>query len=688
MRKMRKYIAATLACSLLLSLSGQAESVDAAKKKPYLNKKKITLSVGKKKTLKVKGTKKKIQWKSKNKKIATVTRKGVVKAKKKGITYIQAKVKKTSYILKCKVVVTKTKKTDTATPVPSDATQTPTSIPGLVATADPVDRETGVPGTTPDVTSEPTPEPTPEISSTAPPVLSVSSGSYAEQFELTMSCAPGSTIYYTLDGSIPLSKEEMISNFPEKLDTKIYTEPIQVVNRDGEDALLATKENTDLFYDPALDSNGEVFYPANEHLPKATVIRAMVVDAEGNKSDVVTRVYFVGKDLQQTYPNAAVVSVVTDPSNLLDEETGIYRYGNWNNSGDAWERPAEVTYIDADGTIPFETTMGIRIHGGYSRGWAQKSIRLYFRDELGGLKNLKYPLIPGATNADGSISKKFKHLILRNGGNDYKYTKMQDVWTQNLVSDRAVATQSARPAVLFLNGEYWGLYNVTERYSDNYVENEFGVKKENVVMIKNGELDEGEDEDYSLYQQLRNLSKLDMSKDENYAKFTGMVDETNYIDYFATEIYIGNKDWPNNNMQLWRSRENDGSTYGDTKWRYMLFDTEYSMKIYGHDVGNAIENAKNDSLFNAVCANATFQEKLATALMELANENFNPDTALPELEQLTTVYQPLLYQSNLRWFGAEDVRLTTRLAEIEEFIHGRKAEIQTYIKDSFGLEVE
>nr|MBP3598032.1 Ig-like domain-containing protein [Eubacterium sp.] len=105
MRKMRKYIAATLACSLLLSLSGQAESVDAAKKKPYLNKKKLTLSVGKKITLKVKGTKKKIQWKSKNKKIATVSKKGVVKVKKKGTTYIQAKVKKTSYILRCKVVV-------------------------------------------------------------------------------------------------------------------------------------------------------------------------------------------------------------------------------------------------------------------------------------------------------------------------------------------------------------------------------------------------------------------------------------------------------------------------------------------------------------------------------------------------------------------------------------------------------
>ncbi len=669
-------------CSLILSGANCFQVVEASRKKPRLSKKKISLYVGKKTKLKVKGTKNKIRWTSKNKKIATVSGKGVVKGKKKGTTYIYAKVKKTSYRLKCKVVVKK--KISSGTAAGNRPTQTPSATLDVTMPAEITTKPTVTPAATP----EPTLEPTPEPCSTAPPVFSVESGAYEDAFELTMSCTAGSTIYYTLDGSIPLSKEEMISSFPEKLDTKIYREPIQVVNRDEEEALLATKENTNWFYDSAMGWDGEVYYPLTEQLPKATVIRAMVVDSEGNKSNVVTKVYFVGTDLQTTYANAAVISIVTDPSNLLDENIGIYRRGNWGNSGAEWERPADVTYIDEDGTIPFETTMGIRIHGGYSRGWGQKSLRLYFREELGGLKNLKYPLIPGAVNADGSTTEKYKHFILRNGGNEYAYTKMQDVWIQKMVSDRAFAVQSARPAVLFLNGEYWGLYNVTERYSDNYLETEYGVDKDNVIIIKNGELDEGKEEDYSLYREMRDLSELDMSKEENYAKFTDAVDETSYIDYFAAEIYIGNQDWPGNNVQLWRSRVNDGTKYGDTKWRYMMFDTEFSMNQYGSDIGNAINCAKGDRLFEALCANETFQEKLANTLMELADNNFAPDTALAELDEMAGVYQPLLFQSNLRWFGQEDIQMTSRLTEIRNFVKERKAEMQGYINECFGLEVE
>ncbi len=100
-----------------------------------------------------------------------------------------------------------------------------------------------------------------------------------------MFCAHGSTIYYTLDGSIPFSKEEMVNDFPKKLDTKIYTEPIHITDRKGEEALLATIENTPLFYDLDLEWDGQVYYPTAEQLPKGTVIRAMLVDADG-KEDV------------------------------------------------------------------------------------------------------------------------------------------------------------------------------------------------------------------------------------------------------------------------------------------------------------------------------------------------------------------------------------------------------------------
>lgn len=478
------------------------------------------------------------------------------------------------------------------------------------------------------------------------------------------------------------------SNFPAKLPTSQYTGAIRVKNRDGDANRLCSAANIPYMYDPTDLSNG-AFYPEVSAVPKATVIRALAVDAEGKKSKVVTKVYFVDKDLQNLYKHASVISVVTDPDNLLSEKTGIYRYGNWDNSGEEWERPAEVTYFEENGKIPFETAMGLRIHGNYTRRWGQKSLRLYFREELG-MKNLKgYQLIPGAVNADGSPTKKYKRFILRNGGNEYAYSKMQDVFIQSMVSDRAFTTQSARPCVLFLNGEYWGVYNLTERYSDNYLEEEFGVDKDNVVVIKNGELDEGQDEDYAFYQELRDMAKLDMSQQANYEKFKEMVDIQSYLDYYATGIYIGNNDWPDNNVQLWRTRTKEGSSYGDTKWRYMLYDTEYSMNLWGSDNGgatNRIEWAKErDELFAALCENTEFCQDFADTLMDICRNNFNVTEATEKLEAMAEIYRPLMAQYKLR-FGNGDV--DSRVSGMKSYIAGREPQLKGFIRTSLGITVE
>lgn len=878
-KEMKKVLAGLLSFALLITGVFIADRSEAAKK-IFLNKTKATVYVGKTVALKVKGTKKKVTWKSKNKKIATVSKKGVVKGKKEGKVWIQAKVAKKT--LKCRVTVKSKKKSNTTsnngdttqgqsngdkqtTPNPNGdiSRTTPTPDGGSSLTPSPVPtpgKSSPTPSPTPTQAPTPTPTqvPTPTPAVPGAPVFSKDSGEYSEAFNLTLSGEEGSTIYYTTDGSVPLSKEENAvadsnrvtipattaneefydedetkfksedvsdgvkltfgkryvsvcfkspegvtdwssytgleiqytvhnigsgadtlglqicpiyaeaesswngtdtssdttrvweartgvngsgtlsydftdsnrkklsgvsvgrlmlgvynsgtwsgsdvitihsiklvnddsenDEIPGKLDTNTYTGPIRVQNRDNDANILCSETNIPYMYDPSLPYDGAE-YPSGI-VPKATVIRAVAVRPDGTKSKVATKVYFVGNNLSETYKNASVISIVTDPDNLLSKLAGIYRYGNWDNSGDEWERQAEVTYIDEDGTIPFETTMGIRIHGGYSRKWGQKSFRLYFREEYG-LKNLKnYQLIPGAKNFDKTEdTTKYKKLILQNGGNDYKYTKLQDVWIQSLVGDRAYTTQSACPCVLFLNGEYWGLYNLTERYCDNYLETEFGVDKDNVIVMKNGELDEGLDTDIRYYDELKALAKLDMSDAENYKKFTDMVDEQSFLDYYATQLYIGNNDWPDNNIQFWRTRENDGTKYGDTKWRYMLFDTEYSMDLYGCDsgMGNVINRAKgSDSLFNAVCNNTGFQQKLADTIMDLANNNFEVTSAEAKLDSLAEKYRPLMAQYYERFSGSLNT-FNEQVQRLKTYIEGRKTTMKGFIHDSFGLDVE
>lgn len=659
MRKGNRVLAVLMAVLLLAGNLYAADGTEA-KAKIQLNKKKISLRVGKTYKLKVKGTKKKVKWTSSNKKVATVSKKGVVKAVKKGTARITAKVAKKK--LHCKVTVLKKKQ----------KIDPPLNI------------------------TDPTPAPPTELTV----AFSRESGSYEDEFVLLMSAPEGATIYYTTDGSIPQSKEERAKTgikFPAKLDTKKYSGKVEIRNRDSQKNQLWTTANRKYMYLPSEYFDG-ISGSANPSvaIPKATVIRAVAVAKDGTRSDVVTKTYFVKKNLKTKYKGASVISVVTDPDNLLRKKTGIYRYGNWENSGKEWERPADVTYIEEDGSIPFETRMGLRIHGGYSRRWGQKSLRLYFREELGGLKNLKgYTLIPDSRNHDGTAAiEKYKNFILRNGGNDYKYTKMADVWIQSLVEDRAYATQDSRPTVVYLNGEYWGLYNLTERYSDTYIETEFGVNNKNVISFKEGEWKEGQDEeaDTAKYNELMALAKLDMTKTENYEKFKQMVDLQSFLDYFATEAYIGNKDWPyedgSKNVQIWRANEvEEGNPYADGKWRYMLYDTEFSMNLWDSDssIGNAVEWAKRDALFKAVSANKEFQKAFAATVVDLADHNFEPAKAEKKWNELEAVYRPLMKQYFDRWgknYGGFDAG-TDRIAYLKK----RKSKMLGYLKSSFGNDV-
>lgn len=441
-----------------------------------------------------------------------------------------------------------------------------------------------------------------------------------------------------------------------------YKDKISVHDRTGEKNVLATVANSVKFAQTKP-------YTANDaQVAKSTVIRAMAVDAAGNCSPVVTKTYFVGTNLTTRYGNTPVLSLATDPENLVDDETGIFIEGNHSNytqHGPEWEREAYADFYDVDGKIDFATNVGIRVHGGYTRQYQQKSLNVYFREEYG-MKNLKYELIPGATNYEGTkATKKYKSFVLRNGGNDAFITKTRDAYIQSRVADRNIAVQSSRPCIVYLNGEYWGVYNIQEKYGDNWLEEEFGVNKNNVVLIKDGEVDEGTEADMALFDELKALAKLDMSKTENYQKFLDAVDIQSYLDYYATEILIGNRDWGlHKNNQFWRSRTVTNTKYEDGKWRWLLHDTEYSMNLYNIDpkehtsedsiavMKGSAENHKRDPLFVALLANSQFKQAFINTVMDLLNENFNYDNYWSDYEAFCSVYKTLMPEQNER-FGTD-----------------------------------
>jgi CotH protein. len=542
-------------------------------------------------------------------------------------------------------------------------------------------------------------------------MFSHNSGLYDKQFNLTIAAADGSEIYYSTDGSIPL---------PEKAGNGYvfkYGSPIPVKNRNGEKNVLATPQNSTNIYGYENDSRGfmpKIYIPKDNQVPKATVIRAIEVNSGGKQSNVATKTYFIGNNLAN-YGNNRIISLVSDPYNLVDTNYGIMVRGNpsnrWNSKppynflrrGEEWEREAYLELFEGNTSgrsVRLSTGAGIRIRGGWSRAAGQKSFNVYFKERYG-INNLKnYVLIPGAVKADGKTPvTTYKSFMLRNGGNDGEYTKFYDVFLQDLLSDRSYSTQAAVPCVVYINGEYWGPYNIQERYSDNHTEYKYGVKKENVISYDNGELDDGTKADEALFWQMMNMKDNNMADPAKYSAFCDLFDIENFIDYWAAEIYIYNEDWPHNNYRVWRTRNDEaGNPYGDKKWRYQMFDTEFALGIYnsggltGQSGKNAFDeiltgtdkNHHNNKLFKALLANPDFCRQFVNTMMDLYNVNFHPDSFTPKLNYYAAVYKPLMDGYFERW-GNSWTTFDNKVNDAKKYLTNiRAAMVNNYLPAYFG----
>ena len=145
--------------------------------------------------------------------------------------------------------------------------------------------------------------------------------------------------------------------------------------------------------------------------------------------------------------------------------------------------------IDCHGKLQYSQTAGIRIKGGGSRGFAQKSLNLYAREEYDGNKKFKYDFF--------GTGYKAKKLSLFTGGDD-NVSKSKDYFACTACEDVKVAKFHFVPYALFLNGEYWGMYWLTEKYDDTFIKKNYGVDDE-IIMIKNGGVEEGTESDITLW---------------------------------------------------------------------------------------------------------------------------------------------------------------------------------------------
>lgn len=323
---------------------------------------------------------------------------------------------------------------------------------------------------------------------------------------------------------------------------------------------------------PAMSSHR---YTGAIKVKSTTVLRAVAFRGGNVTSPVNTGTYFIGEKTK-----LPVVSIGVDPKSMFDPDTGMYMMGPKASKetpyygANFWKKrelPINIELFEPGGSAGFSLDAGMKIAGNFSRKYPKKSLSIYFKKKYGKSK-LKYPLFP-----DFPGVTKFKVFILRNNGNNYGRAMMRDGLASSLTKGLGVDYQKFRPCVVFINGKYWGLYNIREKSTARYFKSNYNIKRSQLDLIKKMAIAQAGDS--AAYNSLIGYFEgSDMSVESHYKRINGKMDIDNFIDYTLLELYIVNTDWPGNNIKRWRERK------PGAKWRWFIFDCDAGFGAWQQDV--------------------------------------------------------------------------------------------------------
>ena len=417
------------------------------------------------------------------------------------------------------------------------------------------------PDTQPQDTEEVT-QPEPQVNLTDP-VFSVAGGLYTDAQSLHLSAPEGTdyTVRYTTDGSVPSKKSEA------------FKDDITVPGKD------------------------------------ACVIRAACFDASGEiVGHVVTHTYIKASESAAAL---YTVSLTLDPDDF-DDLCAHFT--------EKIEMPTHIEIVTPDGQRVISQDGGMRIFGGSSRSLSQKSFKIiarktghYGTDLYEGKGTFRYAFFEDRIVRDGKdegkVLDRYDSLILRNGGNDSLLHNSCDPLHASLLRDNAVNNFAAHVtdtldfacsafAVVYVNGEYYGILDMKENMNEDYVKRVYGVLDDDVVVVKS-ELDTsrgGRFDGEWFYYDSENATELaawedicaDVAKAYKkgntayYEKLAELVDMRSLAEYFALNLYTSNTDWPHNNVKLWRytGAPIEGIEITDGKWRFMTRDCDLGLGRY------------------------------------------------------------------------------------------------------------
>ena len=483
-------------------------------------------------------------------------------------------------------------------------------------------------------------------------VLSHESGIYNESISFSIKSNKPGKILYTLDGEKPTVAGKNVLE---------YTEPILM---ECEDETKTYSFQICCFYE------------------------------DGTMSEVFERNFIFDTEGTERFSTTYVVSIVGNEDKLFGDEKGIFVRGNQfyhyleknsdvnvlaevipANYNEDIEVPVHMSMFSNDGEVLLEQNCGIKIYGNITRQHNQKSFRLYARYSYDSQNEFVYPLFNNMISQKGNVQvDEWQRLSFHNSGNDNSYGFIRSTLMGEL------ARQAGYPDVLlsesvtvFINGKYQGVYWLQNTFDDKYFKEKYGSYLGEMVVCE-GTLSYMKPENAKTELEMMNcdsynqfcqwLNTADLSSEENWYNVCETIDVENFAQYFALEYYTANIDWPENNVKVYRYQCDDvnGEAYKentvfDGKWRYLLFDTDYSLglktfEFFGYDASvYRLQSFLNDDnsamLFRNLCQREEFVEIFVSNVLILMNTVFEEQNVSDTLEELNIKrYDELQYMVN------------------------------------------
>ena len=526
---------------------------------------------------------------------------------------------------------------------------------------------------------------------------------FAQEIGLGLTSDEGLDIIYTTDGSNPSAGNGKKYEGEITLKGEMNRGFLAELNKN-----LLELSNTPGGFDMKLSLAGNV--------PGAAVVRAAAVLDDGTTGPVTTKTFFLRTSVPRDF-GCTVVSVTADPAEFFSAESGILALGsmyeenseynaqmieegtswlimaNYTQRGKEWERPAYIEIFDGQGEEVYEGGCGIRVQGGSSRRFSQKSFNIYFKKKYGDAF-VEYPLIAGSQSASGDEIGRYESFTLRNGGNDADSTKFRNMMMQELLSDIDTDTQRACPAVLFLNGEFFGIYNLNEKYSSFMMAERYGIDEDEIIMVDKKEIEEAADEEeaQAMFDELVSFEERDFRDPTTWEEFSSIMDTESLADFYAARIYIGDPDWDEttmHNCRIWRTASSDGAAPLDGKWRWILYDIDYSCGLYGaeetspeYDHLARMLASQEYPLFRQLMESAEFRQMLSASLRKVATRMTADRVEAAMAKWITSDMTQALFEKNRLRFGypLED-NLAFEIQNLKGFFTKRPQMLEQMIRE-------